>query len=431
MTETEKSGGDICLDIDSLTYGRNGIGRDQGRVVLVPGTAPGDRVEVQITESKKKYAIGAVTRLLKPAAIRRSPPCPHAGNCGGCPWQHIEYSAQLAAKEKCIKDALQRIGKLKDFEMHPIIPSSDEFRFRRRIRLQCDADKRLGFHRAATHEIVEIDSCLIADPKAEESLPTARSWVRELKTEIRFLEIVVGDLDKKAILIGKAEGEFHSDDDERCKILLQLHQQVSGLILLGPGWRHSWGETTTLIQLDSSSWAEVPGDIFMQVNREANHRLVDQVLNWGAFGPAERLLELYCGAGNLTLPIARLSREVVAVEWNRRSIDSGQKTARLNRTENIHWICADVSKAVGRMAKREENFSKVILNPPRAGAKGLDQNLPSLNAEKIFYISCDPATLARDLQALTLKGYRLTRIQPVDLFPQTFHVETLAELIAS
>ncbi len=428
MTETEEPGAEIRLDIDSLTYGLNGIGRDQGRVVLVPGTAPGDRVEVRITEAKKNYAIGAVTRLLKPAAVRRQPPCPYAGNCGGCPWQHIEYEAQLAAKEKCIEDALRRIGKLKDFEMHPILPSPKEFRYRRRIRLHCDVDRRLGFHRAATHEVVEIDSCLIADLKAEKNLATARTWVRGLKTEIRYLEIVVGDLGKKAMLVGKAEGAFHPDDDGLCKELLEQVHQVGGLILSGPGWRQSWGEATTLIRLDSGSWAEVDGDIFMQVNREANHRLVDQVLSWGELGPADRLLELYCGAGNLTLPMARLSREVVAVERNRRSIESGKKTARFNRAENIHWVCTDVLKAVSRMAKREECFSKIILNPPRAGAKGLDQDLPSLKAEKIFYVSCDPATLARDLQALTRKGYRLTRIQPMDLFPQTFHVETLAEL---
>ena len=204
---------------------------------------------------------------------------------------------------------------------------------------------------------------------------------------------------------------------------------VGGLILSGPGWRQSWGQTTTLIRLDSGSWAEVDGDIFMQVNREANHRLVDQVLQWGEFRGADRILELFCGAGNVTLPMARLAREVVAVERNRRSIESGEKNSRLNRVENIHWIRADVFRAVARMAKRKERFTKIVLNPPRAGAKGLEQDLGSLGAEKIYYVSCDPATLARDLAGLTRKGYRLTRVQPVDLFPHTFHVETIAELV--
>ena len=141
-------------------------------------------------------------------------------------------------------------------------------------------------------------------------------------------------------------------------------------------------------------------------------------------------MELFCGGGNLTLPMARLSYEVLAVEWNRRSIKSGERSGKLNQVENIRWLCSDVYRAVSRLAKREEHFSKIILNPPRSGAKGLEHDLASLGAEKVFYVSCDPATLARDLSALTKHGSRLTRVQPLDLFPHTFHVETLAELVA-
>ncbi len=430
MTETDSSAKDIRLNIDSLAYGPYGIGRDQGRVVLVPQTAPGDRVEVRITEEKKNYAIGEILRLLKPSPVRQNPPCPYTGQCGGCPWQHIEYRAQLAAKEKCIADALRRIGKLDRFEILPILPSPDEYHYRRRIRLHSNGQKRLGFHRASSHEVVEIDSCLVADPKANQTLGMAREWIQRMNTEIRYLEIVVGDLGKKAILVGKAEREFCTEDDPLCAEFMEEHGQVGGLILSGPGWRRTWGQETTLIRLDSGSWAEVDGDIFMQVNREANHRLVDQVLRWGEFNSQDRLLELYCGAGNLTLPVARLSQEVVAVERNHRSIESGEKSGRLNQVENIRWLCADVSRAISRMVKKEERFSKIILNPPRSGAKGLEQELVSLGAEKIFYVSCDPATLARDLSALTRKGYRLTRLQPIDLFPHTYHVETLAELVS-
>ena len=430
MTETDNSAKEVRLKIDSLSYGPYGIGRDQGRVILVPQTAPGDEVEVKIVEEKKNYAVGELSRLVKPSSVRQAPPCPHFGICGGCPWQHIEYKAQLAAKEKSITDALRRIGKLEHFEMLPILPSPEEYHYRRRIRLHTNGQKKLGFHRAFSHEVVEIDSCLIADPKADQSLSAAREWIKELSTEIRYLQIVVGDLGKKAILVGRAEGDFRAEDDRTCTELLEKHGEIGGLILSGSGWRHFWGHEKTLLQLDSSSWAEVDGDLFMQVNREANHRLVDQVLQWGEFNQQDRLLELFCGGGNLTLPMARLSQEVVAVEWNRRSIKSGEQSSKLNQVENIHWLCSDVSRAVNRMAKRKKRFSKIILNPPRTGAKGLERDLAFLGAEKIFYISCDPTTLARDLSALAKQGYRLTRVQPIDLFPHTFHVETLAELVA-
>ncbi len=429
MTETGPIANEVRLKIDSLSYGPYGIGRDQGRVILVPQTAPGDEGEVKIVEEKKNYAVGELTRLVKPSTVRQVPPCPHFGSCGGCPWQHIEYQAQLAAKEKSITDALQRIGKLDQFEMLPILPSPKEYRYRRRIRLHTDEQKRLGFHRAFSHDLVEIDSCLIADPKADQSLSTAREWIKQLNTEVRYLQIVVGDLGKKAILVGRADGDFRAEDDSVCSQLLENHGDIGGLILSGSGWRHHWGQEKTLLRLDSSSWAEVDGDLFMQVNREANHRLVDLVLEWGEFNQQDRLLELFCGGGNLTLPMARLSQEVVAVEWNRRSIRSGERSGQLNQVKNVQWLCSDVSRAVYRLAKRKKRFSKIILNPPRTGAKGLEQDLASLGAEKVFYISCDPTTLARDLSALTKNGYRLTRIQPIDLFPHTFHVETLAELV--
>ena len=430
MTETDSSAKEVRLKIESLSYGPYGIGRDQGRVILVPQTAPGDEGEVKIVEEKRNYAVGELSRLVKPSPVRQNPPCPHFGSCGGCPWQHIEYKAQLAAKEKSIADALRRFGKLDQFEMLPILPSPEEYHYRRRIRLHSDGQKRLGFHRAFSHEVVEIDSCLIADPKANQSLGAAREWIKQLRTEIRYLQIVVGDLVKKAILVGKSEGNFRAEDDRTCSELLEKHREIGGLILSGPGWRHRWGQEKTLLQLDSSSWAEVDGDLFMQVNREANHRLVDQILLWGEFSQQDRLLELYCGGGNLTLPMARLSQEVVAVERNRRSIESGERSGQLNQVDNIRWLCSDVSRAVSRMAKREEHFSKIILNPPRSGAKGLDHDLASLGAERIIYVSCDPTTLARDLAALTKNGYRLNRVQPIDLFPHTFHVETLAELVA-
>ncbi len=430
MTETKSITNEVRLKIDSLSYGPYGIGRDQGRVILVPQTAPGDEGGVKIVEEKKNYAVGKLTRLVKSSTVRRTPPCPHFGSCGGCPWQHIEYWAQLVAKEKSITDALRRIGKLDRYEMFPILPSPQEYRYRRRIRLHTDEQNRLGFHRAFSHDLVEIDSCLIADPRADQSLSAAREWIRQLGTEVRYLQIVVGDLGKKAILVGRADGDFRAEDNSVCTELLENHGEIGGLILSGSGWRHSWGQEKTLLRLDSGSWAEVDGDLFMQVNREANHRLVDLVLRWGEFNQQDRLLELFCGGGNLTLPMARLSHEVVAVEWNRRSIKSGERSGQLNQVENIQWLCSDVSRAVYRMAKRKNRFSKIILNPPRTGAKGLEHDLASLQAQKIFYISCDPATLARDLSALTKNGYRLTRIQPIDLFPHTFHVETLAELVA-
>ena len=174
---------------------------------------------------------------------------------------------------------------------------------------------------------------------------------------------------------------------------------------------------------------EVDGEVFTQVNRQGNSQLVQELLHWGEFHNQDLVLELYCGAGNFTLPIARPARAVVAVEGDGRSVENGRTNSQLNGLENIRWIRSHVPGALKQMSERGERFSKIILNPPRSGAKGLEGDLASLGAKKILYVSCNPPTLARDLAGLSKKGYKLKRVQPIDLFPHTFHVEALAEAV--
>lgn len=426
MVSTEST---FILKIDSLTYGPYGIGRKEGQAILVPLTAPGDEAEISILEEKNNYSVGELIRLVQPSPLRQDPPCPYAGQCGGCPWQQVRYEAQLAAKEKSVEDALRRIGKLDGFELLPILRSPKEYHYRRRIRLQADGLKRLGFHRAFSHELIEIDSCLIAEPELGRRLSHARGWLSALSTHIHHIEIVEGDEDGATVLVGKAEGEFVPDDNHANRRFLERTKEIAGLILFGRGWRRSWGKEKILINSEDGLKMEVDGEVFSQVNREANSRLVDGFLQWGAFDHRDHVLELYCGAGNFTLPMARRARAVTAVEGDPRSVENGRSSGRLNRLENIRWIRSHVPRAIKQLREKGEKFSKIVLNPPRSGAKGLEDDLVSLGAEKILYVSCNPATLARDLAALGKRGYRLTRLQPMDLFPHTFHVEILAEMM--
>jgi len=418
----------LTLKIDSLAYGPYGIGRRDRQVIMVPLTAPGDEVRVRITEEKANYALGELLHLVKPSPFRQDPPCPYFGVCGGCPWQHIGYEAQLAAKEKSVADALSRIGGIVGFQLLPIVRSPQEYHYRRRIRLQCDKNKRLGFHRASSHELIEIDSCLIGHPEVDRCLTHAREWVKGLRTEVRHVEIVRGDEEKQILLVAKAEGGFAPEDDAASSRFLQHCTEIGGLTLFGRRWRRSWGQGGIVIRSEEGLRMEVDGEVFTQVNREGNIQLARELLQWGKFDDADRVLELYCGAGNFTLPVARNCREVVAVESNPRAIENGRHNGQLSQLENVRWVRSDVSEAIRRLRKRGEKFSKIILNPPRPGAKGAEEDLPYFHAEKILYVSCDPSTLARDLAALGNKGYKTTRVQPIDLFPHTFHVEVLAEM---
>lgn len=420
---------ELKLKIDSLTYGPYGLGRDNRRVILVPLTVPGDEVGVRIVAEKRNYAIGEMSHLLKPSPLRQAPPCPYFERCGGCPWQQIEYEGQLAAKEKIVVDALHRIGRLDGFQILPILRSPQEYGYRRRIRLQSDGRKRLGFYRALSHELIEIDSCLIADPQVDRHLSVAREWSKGLRTKLRYVEIIMSDGKEQTVLVGRSEEGFFPADDALCALFVAGQKEIKGVIISGPGWHRSWGLTKIHIQSQDDLIIEVDGNIFMQVNREGNNLLVGEILQWGEFDHQDRVLELYSGAGNLSLPAARHAGEIVAVDGNPQSIRNSKDNGRLNRIENIRWLSSDVPKAVRRLATDQQQFSKIVLNPPRSGAKGLEHDLASLNADKILYVSCNPPTLARDLSALSKKGYRLTRVRPIDLFPHTFHVEVLSEMV--
>jgi 23S rRNA (uracil1939-C5)-methyltransferase len=427
MTQTN-SKNELTLDIDALSYGPYGIGRHEGKAVMIPKTAPGDKVVVRIVEAKERYSIGEVIRLVEPSPLRQNPPCPYVSECGGCPWQHLRYEAQLKAKQQSVEDALRRIGKLENFELRPIIASPLVYSYRRRIRLQRDASKRLGFFKSSSHELVEIDACLIADEKLNPLIGLLRQWSKELATDVEHLEVVTGDEPNQIVVVAASAGEFISRDSPLCERLIQEDHAINGLILHGSGWRHTWGETAVSVIPEDGLRLTVEGDVFTQVNSEGNRILVKELLATADFNRDDLVLELYSGAGNFTLPVAKRAGDVVAVEGHGAAVESGRQSAQLNHLTNIHWICSPVPAALAQLKKRRERFSKIVLDPPRGGAKGIERDLASLHAAMIFYISCNPTTLGRDLAALAKQGYSLRTVQPIDLFPHTFHVETLATL---
>jgi len=425
MTQTNAKNS-VTLAIDALSYGAYGIGHLSGKAVMIPHTAPGDTVEVRIVESKERYDIGEAIRVLAPSLLRQNPPCPYVGTCGGCSWQHLRYDAQLQAKQQSVVDALRRIGKLGDFDLTPIIPSSEEFYYRRRIRLQIGVNRTLGFYGTASHQLVEIDSCLIADDRLNRALASIRRWVRALATPFEYIEIVAGDEPEEIVAVARAIGSFATRDEPACATLAGEAEQIRGLIVAGPDWRRVWGKPTIRVNLLADLSLSLDADVFTQVNSQGNRRILNMLLAAGDFQSNDRVLELYCGGGNFTLPIARQTKEIVAVEGYQSAIANGKLNAQKNGIDNIRWVCSAVPKAVAELKKRRESFAKIVLDPPRAGAKGLDADLSALGARQIFYVSCNPTTLARDLAALTKHGYKLRMVQPIDLFPQTFHVETLA-----
>jgi 23S rRNA (uracil1939-C5)-methyltransferase len=419
---------EVTLEISALSYGPYGLGRVDGRVLMVPHSAPGDTISARVTEERERFSIGELVGVLEPSPLRRVPPCPYVGDCGGCSWQHLNYPAQLKAKQQSVEDALRRIGKLTDFEVLPILPSAEEFNYRRRIRLQVGVANRLGFYGSSSHHLVEIDSCRIADERLNRVFESLRRWAGNLLTPIEHLEIVAGDEEKQLVVVVSAAGAFVPRDRATCESLLAAEDGIDGLIFAGRDWRNTWGQPAIGVRFQDTLEYRVDADVFTQVNPQGNRLMLEALLAAGHFAKNERLLELFSGAGNFTLTLARQSQSVVAVEGLRPALANGKLNAQKNGIDNIRWICAPVPRAVAELKKRHERFAKIVLDPPRAGAKGIEADLAALGAETIFYISCNPATLARDLAALCKLGYKLRTVQPIDFFPQTFHVETLAAL---
>ncbi|MGH7828034.1 MAG: 23S rRNA (uracil(1939)-C(5))-methyltransferase RlmD [Candidatus Binatia bacterium] len=419
---------EITLEIESLSYGPYGVARYDGQVIMIPATVPGDKVTARLVRKKGNYAIGEVIRVTEAAPDRQTPPCPYVSECGGCPWQQVQYKTQLRAKQKSIEDALRRIGKLDEFQVCPIISSANEFHYRRRVRLHVDKSKRLGFYHPGSHRLVEIGYCLIAGKEADGCIEALRKWVKSIHASIEQIEIVTGDQPDETIIVAKATGEFVADDEDTCGGLLTGEPRIRGLIVCGREWRRTWGETRISVDTEERIRLMVEADVFTQVNPQGNRRIMSELLIAGEFAAGDRVLELYCGAGNFTLSIAKRVQKVVAVEGHRPSIESGKRSAQLNGIDNIHWISESVTKALERFGRRER-FTKIVLDPPRTGAKGIGRRLASFGAAKILYVSCNPTTLARDASELAKQGYKLAIVQPIDLFPHTFHVEVVATLI--
>ncbi len=425
------------LTIDRLSYGPAGVGRLEGKAVFVPETAPGDVVEIRIEEEKKGYARGRVTALLSASPVRRACPCPYVQRCGGCPWQHLTYEEQLRSKETLVQEQLRRIGGFSDIPLLPILPSPQEWRYRHRIRLHVEQNKRLGFSPPRSHAVVEIQDCLIAWEGVAEHLQLAREWVAAVRTPIVELELAVSDkaVDNRKVgeaqatpnlvMIAEALGPLHPADVQTSERFLAAHPQCAGLRMSGHEWRRTWGDTSLTLSSEDGVLTTRDGT-FTQVNPTANRVLTTTLLQLCAVHGEQRIVELYCGAGNLSVALARGARELIGIEQNGVAVVAAQANAAHAGLMNTRFVQDSVLAGVQQLLQDKVRCDVLVLDPPRTGAAEVMDLLPQLGAATITYVSCDPATLARDLRRLHSHGYRLQAVQPLDMFPQTYHVETIA-----
>lgn len=414
------------LHIDSLTYGPHGVGRAEGKVYFVRNAAPGDEVECEVREDHRSYAFAEVTALIQAGESRRVPPCPFLPRCGGCPWQHVSYEAQLAAKERAVADLLRRVARLEDPPLLPIIAAPQELGYRNRLSLRVEGG-RVGYFAAASHELVPVDECLLASPRLDGALALLQLWLETLVTKVKRAEIVAG-ADGRFVFTAQAEGAFAAADNRASERFAAAQSRVQGLALRGRGWRHAWGDERVRVELGDGDALELRAGGFQQVNAAANQILVATVVDFARVTAEERVLDLYAGFGNLTFPLARRARKVTAVERDSESARAGAAHAEAAGLEGVRFIEADVPAVLKAWLRDRRRADLVVLDPPRSGAAEAAGMLLAMHPARIVYVSCNPSTLARDL-AILAGRYRVVRVQPIDFFPQTYHVETVTELV--
>ncbi len=396
-------------------------------MTFVPGAAPGDRVRARIVEQHGNYARAVLLHRCAPGPAFRAPPCPWIDACGGCPWQHVDYATQLASKQSNVREALARIAGVTDAQLLPIIAAPNEWAYRHRIRLHAAPGGLLGYRRARSHDLVAVDHCLTAEPALSAALGPVRALLATLATALDDVEIASNGRGT-VVVDATAHGPFRDEDAARIGDWLRTTPQIVGVAVRGRtlGSIRTFGATDFTIRTgdDAPPITQRSGS-FTQVNPQANRALVRTVVDFVGGGRA--VLDLFCGAGNLSLPIARIATSVVGVDADAVGVADAAGSA---AAAGIVYVRFEAG-AAARFRRRRglAGADVVVLDPPRTGAIAVAQLLARLTPARIVYVSCEPSTLARDVRTLVGAGYRVHRVQPIDMFPQTEHVETVLEAV--
>ena len=422
------------LEIESLAFGGAGVARFDGRVIFVRGAVPGDLVWARLTRVKKRYAEAEAVRFEQESPQRCQPVCAVFDECGGCQWQMLPYAEQLRHKEQIFRDTLQRQCGVDGGCVSAILASAIEWHYRSRVQFKCrllaDGKLAIGFFRPGSHFVVDVQTCPVAAPAFNSLLPDIRKLLHAspFAAQVNQIDMESGDHEQVRLVI-----HYSGKDNAGLAACLMPLQQTKAIALyIRSGsqstFRHIAGTRDLTLNVDSPPIHLAYGaGGFAQINLAQNRRMVDEALRLAAPQRGWRVLDLYCGMGNFSLPFARRVEHLVAVEEHAGSIAQGKLNARQNQITNVDFFARPAQGALAAYSG-ETGFDLVLLDPPRCGAKEVVADLLKQRVKRILYVSCDPMTLARDLRQLLSGGYRLLESRPLDMFPQTYHLESLTLL---
>lgn len=420
--------------IDDLSHDGRGVTHIDGKTVFVEGALKGEEVSFLYVEKKRSYDVGATQEVHKAAAERVEPRCAVFGTCGGCALQHMEAGAQILAKQEVLLENFERIGKVTPGEVLPPL-TGPHWGYRRKARMGVrNVPKKgrvlIGFREKRAPYIVDMHRCEVLHPSVGEHLDELSEMIGSLEACARIAQIEVAVDDTQTALVFRNLDPLSAADREKMIVFAREHEMHFFLQPAGPdSVEPLWPEQTQL------SYALPEFDVrfnftptgFTQVNTDINRKMVPYAIDMLDVQPDERVLDLFCGIGNFTLPLARRAKEVVGVEGLDILVQRARENAELNGIENVSFHVADLAKEVESLPWWSQGFDKVLLDPARDGAMEAIPHIARLGVKRIVYVSCNPATLARDAGLLVNEhGYTLEKAGVMDMFPHTAHVESIA-----
>lgn len=432
--------------IDGYSSEGLGIARIDGQVVFVHGAVRGETCDVLVMKVLKNAAFGKIAALAEPSPARRQPDCPYYGRCGGCDFRHMSYEEELWAKRARVQDALTRIGGA-EVTVEEILGAEQPLHYRNKSIYPISPAGEVGFYRARSHQVVHVEHCLIQKPEADALAQAVRDYIARFQLEpyneatgrglLRHLYVRTSCRGESLACL-LVNGSRLPHEQELVDMLRAAAPGVCGVVLgentrrgnaiLGDRYRTLWGRdylTDTLCGLELR--LSVPS--FYQVNHDQAQRLYEKALEYAGLTGRELAVDLYCGAGTITQVLARRARHVIGGEIVPEAIRDAEDSARRNGVENVEFLCGDASRLAAELRQRGLRPDVICVDPPRKGlAPDVVEAAASMTPGRIVYVSCDPATLARDVARFAPLGYRPVRACAVDLFPGTAHVETVCLL---
>ncbi|WP_082235193.1 23S rRNA (uracil(1939)-C(5))-methyltransferase RlmD [Halobacillus massiliensis] len=442
----------IEIKFEDLTHEGNGVGKIDGYPLFVPYGLPGERAKVKVVKVKKNFGFGKLLNVIEKSEHRIEPPCDVYYQCGGCQLQHMSYQMQLDMKQNQVKNTMKKIAHLEDVPVHETIGMDDPWRYRNKVQIPVgekeDGQLMTGFYQKRSHNIIDIDTCLIQDEMNDRMVEAVRRIATDLgisaydeethRGVLRHIMVRTGQETKDIMIVFVTKTKKLPHKEALIEKIRDAYPNVKSIVhnvnpartnvILGRETHVIYGEEYIYDTIGDIKFMISPKS-FYQVNPTQTKKLYDQALKYADLRGGETVIDAYCGIGTISLFLAQKAKKVYGVEIVPEAVTDAKKNARLNKMENAEFFVGEAEKLMPWWSKQGLEPDVIVVDPPRKGCEEeLLHAMTDMQPERIVYVSCNPSTLARDLAVLEERGYETKEVQPVDMFPQTSHVECVTWL---